>query len=276
MYQAGFSVDRLYYGTDTRAQALLVGSFLGAVGSHRGEGFTILPTGWTATRRRRLLWTGLGVGGAVYLAWAWHTLAGQDPFLYRGGFLAVAVAAGAVIVGCVTVPASVCPDSSPCRDLVFVGRISYGLYLYHWPLFLAIDHAHTGLSGIWLLGTRLVVTFAVATVSFVLIEEPIRTGRAFRGRSVWASARPPPSSRRWLCWPPSPPPPVPRRPPGGGSRVPSAVRWSAPEPLPSSHPLRDGWRLGRSHPRGRAGVDSLDNYGVRLFDGDCSGAISTT
>ncbi len=49
LYAAGFSVDRLYYGTDTRAQALLVGSFLGAVGSHGSDRFAILPDRWTDT-----------------------------------------------------------------------------------------------------------------------------------------------------------------------------------------------------------------------------------
>ncbi len=84
LYAAGFSVDRLYYGTDTRVQALLIGSFLGAVGSHRGDGFSIVPAAWTSGHRRPWIWTGLGVAGAVYLAWAWHALAGVDPFLYRG------------------------------------------------------------------------------------------------------------------------------------------------------------------------------------------------
>jgi peptidoglycan/LPS O-acetylase OafA/YrhL len=181
MYEAGFSIDRLYYGTDTRAQALLVGSFLGAVGSHRGGSFSIVPASWSSTRPRQWLWTALGGAGAFYLVWAWHALGGQDPFLYGGGFLAVAVAAAAVIVGCVTVPTSLLTRLLSLRVLVFIGRISYGLYLYHWPLFLAINHAHTGLTGAWLLSTRMAVTFAAATVSFLFIEEPIRTGRAFRG-----------------------------------------------------------------------------------------------
>jgi peptidoglycan/LPS O-acetylase OafA/YrhL len=181
MYAAGFSVDRLYYGTDTRAQALLVGSLLGALGSHRGENLTIVPERWCTTRNWRWLWVGVGLAGAVALGWAWHALDGQDALLYRGGFLVVAVAAGAVIVGCVTVPRGVLARALSLRVLVFIGRISYGVYLYHWPLFLAIDHAHTGLSGFWLLATRLVVTFAAATLSFVFVEEPIRTRRAFRG-----------------------------------------------------------------------------------------------
>jgi peptidoglycan/LPS O-acetylase OafA/YrhL len=182
MFAAGFSLDRLYYGTDTRAQALLVGSFLGAVGSHLGDGFSVVPARWDATERRRQLWSALGVVGLLYLVWAWHDLGGQDPFLYRGGFLLVAVAAGAVIVGCVTAPASLFTRLLSLRALVFVGRISYGLYLYHWPLYLVVDHAHTGLTGVWLLAVRLVLTFAAATVSFVFIEEPIRSGGLFRGR----------------------------------------------------------------------------------------------
>jgi peptidoglycan/LPS O-acetylase OafA/YrhL len=182
LYAVGTSVDRLYYGTDTRAQALLVGSLLGAIGAHRGESFSVLPDGWTSTRWRRRIWVAVGMCGAAYLAWAWHALQGQDPFLYHGGFFVVALAAGAVIVACVTVPGSVLARYLSVPVIVFVGRISYGLYLYHWPLFLAIDHEHTGLSGAWLLLVRLAVTFAAATVSFLFIEEPIRTHRMFRGR----------------------------------------------------------------------------------------------
>jgi peptidoglycan/LPS O-acetylase OafA/YrhL len=179
----GISLDRLYYGTDTRAQALLIGSVLGAIGSHRGESFSIVPPRWTSGRWRRWSWAALGSVGAAYLVWAWHALAGPDPFLYRGGFLVVAVATGAVLVGCVTVPTSLLARFLSLPAIVFVGRISYGLYLYHWPLFIVIDHGHTGLSGVGLLLVRLIVTFAVATVSFFLIEEPIRTRRAFRGRT---------------------------------------------------------------------------------------------
>ncbi len=174
MLGAGLSVDRLYYGTDTRVQALLVGSFLGAVGSHAGSSFVIVPARWRESRRQQVWWTVPGTVGALFLVWAWHNLAGQDSFLYHGGFLLVALAAGGVILTCVTVPASWLARLCSIPVLVFIGRISYGLYLYHWPLYLVIDHAHTGLSGFWLLAVRLVATFSVATVSFVALEEPIR------------------------------------------------------------------------------------------------------
>ena len=181
MYGVGFSVDRLYYGTDTRAQSLLIGSLLGAVGAHGGRDFSILPERWTATRRGRRLWAVPGLVGAAFLVWAWHALVGQDPFLYRGGFLLVALAAGSVIVTVVSLPTSVLARACSLRALVFTGRISYGLYLYHWPLFLVLDHAHTGLLGAQLLAVRLTATFAVAIGSYYLVEEPIRTGRIFRG-----------------------------------------------------------------------------------------------
>jgi peptidoglycan/LPS O-acetylase OafA/YrhL len=186
LHTSGFSIDRLYYGTDTRAQALLVGSFLGAVGTHRGSGFSIVPARWSSTRRRRWLWTAVGTLGGLYLVWAWHALAGSNPFLYGGGFLLVAAAAGAVVVGCVTVQDSWLSRLLSVSALVFVGRISYGLYLYHWPLFLVIDHAHTGLTGANLLAARLGVTAAAATASFLLVEEPIRRGVTWRGRrGLW-------------------------------------------------------------------------------------------
>jgi peptidoglycan/LPS O-acetylase OafA/YrhL len=178
---AGVSIDRLYYGTDTRAQALLIGSFLGAVGAQQGNQFQIIPSKWRDRGRR--WWTTLGLVGAASLLWMWHTLNGQSAFLYRGGFLLVALAAGAVIVSCVTYPNSILPRLLSLRAFVFTGRISYGLYLYHWPLYLAISHAHTGLIGPSLLVVRLAATFTIAWLSFRYLEEPIRRGQFFRGRN---------------------------------------------------------------------------------------------
>jgi peptidoglycan/LPS O-acetylase OafA/YrhL len=178
LYAEGFSIDRLYYGTDTRAQALLVGSFLGAVGV--GRRWQVLPERWSAsTAGRRIGWA-LGLLGAAYLVWACHIFGGQEAFLYQGGFLLVALATGAVIVAVVTWPGSLLARVLSLSALTYVGRISYGLYLYHWPLFLVVDHHHTGLSGASLLAVRLALTFAVATASFFVVEEPIRTGRLVR------------------------------------------------------------------------------------------------
>jgi hypothetical protein len=66
---------------------------------------------------------------------------------------------------------------SPLR---FIGRISYGIYLWHWPIFVYMTPVRTGLSGIELTLVRVGATLVVATLSFYLVEQPIRR-RRWRG-----------------------------------------------------------------------------------------------
>jgi peptidoglycan/LPS O-acetylase OafA/YrhL len=188
MYHVGFSTDRLYYGTDTRAQALLVGSALGALASTRQ--WHVVIGSWTATRPGRLFGGVVAIAGAGWLVWSWHAFDGQNRFLYQGGFLAVALAAGAVITSVTSWRRSLPARMCSLRPICYVGLISYGLYLYHWPLFLAIDHMHTGLSGSALFIARIAATFLVAVVSYHFIEQPIRTGacaRHWRGLTFGAA-----------------------------------------------------------------------------------------
>ena len=97
------------------------------------------------------------------------------------------------------------------RPLVGLGRISYGVYLYHWPIYVILDEARTDLSGPALLGLRLVATGIAATLSYVLIERPIRRrrlaaapdagrfARRHRRRRRAAVARPGADRRRLLA-----------------------------------------------------------------------------
>lgn len=189
LYVAGASIDRLYYGTDTRAQALLVGSVLGALASTRD--WRVIARSWARRPLGRATGAAIGIAGAAFLLWAWHALDGQGAMLYEGGFLLVALAAGAVITVVTSWRHSLVAAVLSWRPLTYIGTISYGLYLYHWPIFLTLTEAHAGLSGPSLFALRISVTFAVAILSYHLVERPIREGhlaRTWRGLAVGIGA----------------------------------------------------------------------------------------
>lgn len=165
-YEPGDSA-RVYFGTDTRAAAILLGVALAAWIRMRGP---------TQSGGRRVALEILGLAGVVVLAVAWTRLDGQSSTLYRGGFLVCGLCAIAVIA------AAVHPNRGPIaialsfRPLCWLGVISYGVYLYHWPLDVFLDRARVGLGGWPLFGVRTVATLAVAIASYAFVEGPIRRG----------------------------------------------------------------------------------------------------
>jgi peptidoglycan/LPS O-acetylase OafA/YrhL len=162
------SVDRAYYGTDTRAQALLFGAALAA----------LLPAGGDAHRRRwDRGWAGvLGGCGAVVTMWLWHTATVQLSWLHHGGLTVAALATAVVIGHVVASPGAPMARLLGLPPLAGLGRISYGVYLWHWPLFCFVTADATGLSRWPLLAVRLTGTLAAALVSYHLVEKPIRHG----------------------------------------------------------------------------------------------------
>ncbi len=181
---AGAGSARLYYGTDVRAQAILIGAVLGALGPVAA--WSGRPGRLAASRGGRRALGLLGLLGAAGVVFCFHAVSGDNPFLYHGGFFVVALGTTAVIALAVNQPGAVLSRVLSWAPFCYIGLISYGLYLYHFPLFLTLDHQRTGLTGVSLLAVRLAATFAVAVVSFHLVEQPIRTGRFFRRR--WSLA----------------------------------------------------------------------------------------
>ena len=174
-YRAG-DLGRAYYGTDTRAASLLVGAAT--------AGLVVGRPGIVALRRRPLLLGALAAVGATATAWFWTQASGDDSTLYHGG-LGVAALSVAVVLGHVAlVPEGVSARLLSLPPLPALGRISYGVYLWHWPVFLAANAERTGQEGWRLFALRCLVTLAVATVSYVLVENPIRTGAVLRRSSV--------------------------------------------------------------------------------------------
>ncbi|HEV7897040.1 MAG TPA: acyltransferase family protein, partial [Planosporangium sp.] len=173
LYRPGGDPGRVYYGTDTRAGALLVGCALAILltgpvgrGRHVNRG---------AERTRRWLAVAAGCAGAL-LAAALVLADGGSAWLYRGGLTAVALGVAVVLAHLVTARKSYATLLLSLRPVVWVGRISYGLYLWHWPLFAALNAERTGLAGLPLFGLRIAVTVGVAAASYHLIELPIRRG----------------------------------------------------------------------------------------------------
>ena len=190
----GSGESRAYYGTDTRAQALLIGAALANVLAHplprRRAGLVATTTlvrtvALTPAARAGLVAAGgLGLGAVLVLS---IVDSSTTAWIYRGGFTLVDLATAAVIACVALVPASPWARLLSVRPVRYVGAISYGLYLFHWPIFVVVDHARTGLDGWALFALRVGLSFAVAAVSFHFLEMPVRRG-VLSGWRAWVSA----------------------------------------------------------------------------------------
>ncbi|MEA2901942.1 MAG: hypothetical protein QOH36_1829 [Actinomycetota bacterium] len=193
--------SRVYYGTDTRVAGILVGAALACI-----------PIRWkkTAAATGQLPLAGrvaLEMAGGAVLWGLWLCLSRVDqfdPLLYRGGFLGAAVLAGAAIV-IATHPRSWVAAGLACRPLVWLGRRSYAVYLWFWPVFmLTRPHSDVPLTGTPLLVLRTAITLGLAAASYRWVEKPVREGALGR---AWADlrsglagrARPSVTATRWAA-----------------------------------------------------------------------------
>jgi len=170
---AGRSIDAAYYNTFTRASELLIGSLLALAVAHPGV------RRWLKSRPARSVIALASVAALALCGWAWYAARQTDLWLYRGGLPLYALLTATVIVGVVEPGPLKTAFSNP--TLRWLGRISYGVYLYHWPIFLWLTPARTGLSEWPLFLLRMAVTLAAAEISYRLIEQPVRKGRWITG-----------------------------------------------------------------------------------------------
>jgi peptidoglycan/LPS O-acetylase OafA/YrhL/lysophospholipase L1-like esterase len=165
------TVDRVYFGTDTRAAELAVGG--------------LLAIAWPRLREHPALerWRIADAAGFVGLAAAVALVLGVPqgrPGLYSGGLAAFSVISCLLVLGAIAGPTA--GRVLGTRPMVELGKISYGAYLYHFPLFLLLDEGRVGAEGYALLAIRSAATVALAWVSYRVVEGPIRLGEALRGR----------------------------------------------------------------------------------------------
>ena len=156
-----WGADAAYWATPARLGEILVGCALGA-------GCLLF--------RRRPAWLGIvGLGGLAVVLWAaieWPTRGGPA---YAGWLGVFSLASGALILG-LQVP-------GPLRSLfsfgplVWLGRISYGVYVFHWPVFVLATSRSVHLHGWPLFLVRMAITLAIALASYFFLEQPVRRSR---------------------------------------------------------------------------------------------------
>jgi peptidoglycan/LPS O-acetylase OafA/YrhL len=240
------SPGRVYFGTDTRAQELLVGAALAALLAPTWRWRSATPLGQRSPQpaARRPLPFLLSVCGLAALAGIATTADGAPGEFRNGLLLLTALAAAALVAGVVLDSGHPVARLLSTRLFVGTGRISYGLYLWHWPVYLALDGERTGLHGYPLAALRVAVTAAIAGASFVLIERPAQRVRVRPRRVLPAAAAgvaavlvvaaltaPAPLPQAAVISPPTTVPP-----PAGAVRAPTWL-WARPAPrLPAAVP----------------------------------------
>ena len=166
------NTSRVYLGTDTRAAGILAGAALACLTLQRRE---------LTVRQARLL-DGAGVAALLMLGAAWALLDGQQPFLYRGGLWLTELATLVIIRCALERERSYVARLLALRPLRLVGTVSYGAYLWHWPVDVVLTAERVALEGFRLQAVRFAVTFVIAVLSYRFLERPIRERGAPFGR----------------------------------------------------------------------------------------------
>ncbi len=161
--------SRAYFGTDSHSMGLLIGA--------------AMATFWRPGRMRRSLPTGasviitaIGITALLAVIWFFVFVGEFTPWLYRGGFLGLALIV-ATLIAAASHPGVGLGKAMGTQPWRYIGQRSYGLYLWHWPVFMATRPGlDLPLDGVPLLILRLGLTVGIAELSFRFVEMPIRRG----------------------------------------------------------------------------------------------------
>ena len=203
LYQPEVDPSRLYYGTDTRASGLLIGAGLAFVWAPRWVPVPWCPPRWwwIGWLRRRWEWIApllldvVGLGALGGLIWFCVRLDESHPFLFQGGLALVALTTALLIMAAVDPRTHLGTVLLGWRPLRWVGLRSYGVYLWHWPVFMVTrPELDVPLDGLSLVTLRLAATIVLAGLSYRYVETPMRTGALGR---AWRTLHKAQGGRRW-------------------------------------------------------------------------------
>ena len=165
--------SRVYYGTDTRAFSLLIGAALSFAWPYQDITEHSLSS---LSGRGRLIFEAVGIAAVLGLVVMIVVTNGFSPFVYRGGLVLCSILT-AVAIAVMVHPASLIGRFFGLPPLVWVGKISYSMYLWHYPLILLMTPNNlVGDAPWWLRLIQLIVIIAVSAASYYFVESPIRNG----------------------------------------------------------------------------------------------------
>lgn len=165
--------ERAYYGTDTRAFGILVGAALAFAWSPERSRTDVAPAA------RRVI-DGIGLAALLALVWQFAGRSEFDPWTYPQGFLWVDVCTVVLLIAA-THPASSAHRVIGSKLLAAIGRRSYSLYLWHWPVIVFTrPDLDWGLQGTTALLARFALIAGLSELSYRFVEQPFRDGRMQR------------------------------------------------------------------------------------------------
>lgn len=168
MYKPGLDPSRIYYGTDTRAFELLIGCYMAML-------FPIKKVLSTKTNTKKI--KTLNITSMITLTVFILSVIfvnEYESFLYRGGMLLLSLNA-AILTTCICNPKSYLGHLLSWKPLSLIGKRSYGIYLWHYPIIILTTPAfETGNYTEIRIFLQILFTFIIAEVSYQYIEIPIQ------------------------------------------------------------------------------------------------------
>ena len=183
--------SRVYFGTDTHAMGLLVGCAAAALWRSDRLNERLTPD-------RAAAMNGLGLFSIAGLAYFFLFVSELNEFLYRGGFLVLSVLT-AVLIIVAAHPGLKFGTRLGNPVLKWFGDRSYGIYLWHWPIFVLL---RSGIDIQWpdpvAFAVKIAIVLVIADLSYRFVEMPIRNGAIGSRLQVWRAAGVPRPKARTL------------------------------------------------------------------------------
>jgi peptidoglycan/LPS O-acetylase OafA/YrhL len=173
--------SRVYFGTDTHAMGLLVGCATAALWRYEKLNERVTPD-------RATVMNALGLFSIAGLAYFFLFVSELNEFLYRGGFLVLSILTATLVI-LAAHPGLKFGALLGNPVLKWFGDRSYGIYLWHWPIFVLM---RSGIDIQWpeplAFAVKIAIVLLVASLSYRFVEMPIRNGAIGSRLAVWRAA----------------------------------------------------------------------------------------